>query len=225
MKIYDEKTHEEISNPDLELGYVYDGTIVTGREEEKYEVMEGTVTDSNPDGLRRLIPAHDIVEECQYYHAYTDDEIEEERGRKITELSDACNLLITKGAEVQLSNKEKKNFSYSIEDQSNISEMFNAVIMGATSYPYHANGETCMMYSAADIVLIYTTLSSLKTAQTTYYNQLRQYIYTLNKFKDIESVTYGQELTGEYLETYTELISNAKIEMDKVLEKVTQNVS
>lgn len=41
MKIYDEITREEILVPDLALGYVYDGHIVTDRTEERYEVMEG----------------------------------------------------------------------------------------------------------------------------------------------------------------------------------------
>ncbi|WP_295339937.1 hypothetical protein [uncultured Subdoligranulum sp.] len=71
MKIYDETTREEILVPDLALGYVYDGYIVTGRTEERYEVMEGTVTEDRPEGLRRLIPAQDITEPCQWYHAYT----------------------------------------------------------------------------------------------------------------------------------------------------------
>lgn len=39
--------------------------------------MEGTVTEKCPDGLRRLIPAHNIYEDCQFYHSYTDAEIAE----------------------------------------------------------------------------------------------------------------------------------------------------
>lgn len=75
MKIYDEITKEEILVPDLALGYVYDGVIVTGRTEERYEVMEGTVTEDRPDGLMRLIPAQDITEPCQWYHKYTEEEL------------------------------------------------------------------------------------------------------------------------------------------------------
>lgn len=57
MKIYDEATRELITNPDLENGYLYDGVIVVGHEEERIEVMDGTVTAERPDGLRRRIPA------------------------------------------------------------------------------------------------------------------------------------------------------------------------
>ena len=75
MKIYDEITREEITEPDLSAGYVYDGVIVTGHTEERIEVMEGTVTEDRPEGLRRLIPAQDITEPCQWYHKYTEEEL------------------------------------------------------------------------------------------------------------------------------------------------------
>ena len=79
MKIYDEITREEITEPDLSAGYVYDGVIVTGHTEERIEVMEGTVTEDRPEGLRRLIPAQDITEPCQWYHKYTEEELEQQK--------------------------------------------------------------------------------------------------------------------------------------------------
>lgn len=93
MKIYDETTREEILVPDLVLGYVYDGYIVTGRTEERYEVMEGTVTEDRPEGLRRLIPAQDITEPCQWYHKYTEEELAAQQNVPLTwdELAAAYN--------------------------------------------------------------------------------------------------------------------------------------
>lgn len=85
MKIYDEITREEITDPDLSAGYVYDGYIVTGRTEEHYEVMEGTVTEDRPEGLRRLIPAKDITEPCQWYHKYTEEELAQQGQNKDVE--------------------------------------------------------------------------------------------------------------------------------------------
>ena len=79
MKIYDEITREEITEPDLSAGYVYDSVIVTGHTEERIEVMEGTVTEDRPEGLRRLIPAQDITEPCQWYHKYTEEELEQQK--------------------------------------------------------------------------------------------------------------------------------------------------
>lgn len=216
MKIYDENTLEEIKDPDLNYGYLYDGYYVIGK---KAEVMPGTITDSNPNGLRKYV---DITEPCKYYHKYQDKTKETALPRKLNEISTACNNAISSGTDVQLSTGEKKHFSYTIEDQSNISEMFNAVIMGATSYPYHADSETCEMYSSQDIVTVYATLSALKTMQTTYHNMLKQYILTLEDSADIESVFYGQQLTGEYLEKYNELVNAANEQMQIVLSKATQ---
>lgn len=75
MKIYDEITQEPLEGPDLTAGCLYDGVIVVGREEERIEVMDGTVTAARHEGLRRIIPAHDITEPCQWYHKYTEDEL------------------------------------------------------------------------------------------------------------------------------------------------------
>lgn len=225
LKIYDELTLEQIFEPDLEKGYLYEGQIKTGTEPEKRVVMEGTITERNPEGLEKIVPAKDIYEDCQYYHEYTDEEKESYLNDKLSSLSNSCNEQITNGAEITLSDESKKTFSYSIEDQANVSEMFNAIVMGATSYPYHANGEGCKMYSAEDIVKIYSTLTALKTSQVTYYNQLREYVKTLEFVSDIQSVTYGQELTGSYLATYNELMQNATTEMQKVLSKVSANMS
>ena len=80
MKIYDELTNAEIITPNTDLGYLYSGTRFVGHTEDAYEVMEGTVTEDCPDGLQRFIPGHDLYEDCQYYHAYTEEELAE-RGK------------------------------------------------------------------------------------------------------------------------------------------------
>lgn len=75
MKIYDEITKEELTAPDESKGYLYESQIKTGMTEDTYEVMEGTVTEDCPKGLRRLIPGHAVFEACKFYHTYTDEEI------------------------------------------------------------------------------------------------------------------------------------------------------
>ena len=70
MNTYNEKTGELIENPDLEAGYVYPGRKKIGTEE---KVLERTVTERRPEGLRQLV---DVWEDCQYYHAYTAEELE-----------------------------------------------------------------------------------------------------------------------------------------------------
>lgn len=77
MKIYDETTGAEIVVPDKTKGYLYEGHRVVKHIEDAYEVMEGTVTKDCPEGLQRLIPGRDLYEDCQFYHAYTEEELAE----------------------------------------------------------------------------------------------------------------------------------------------------
>lgn len=162
------------------------------------------------------------TERWETWKAEQPDPVETVRKAKIEELSVACNTAINAGTQVQLSDGSTESFTYGLVDQSNVSEMFNAVLLGATEYPYHANDDDCRMYSAQDIVAIYATLSAFKTGQTTYHNQLKRYTKALTTQEEIEAVTYDQELTGEYLDKYNELMAQAKVQLDNVLAKVVQ---
>ena len=71
MAIYNDVTGEVVVDPDLSAGYVYNGYITTGRTEDTYEVIEGSITDSRPEGLQHLVPGQDITEPCQWYHKNT----------------------------------------------------------------------------------------------------------------------------------------------------------
>ena len=53
MKIYDEITNEELTSPDLAAGYLYTARRVAEHVPESREVMQGTVTEDNPEGSRR----------------------------------------------------------------------------------------------------------------------------------------------------------------------------
>ena len=77
MKIYDELTSAELTAPDESAGYLYAGQRIVKHVAETTEIMAGTVTADCPQGLRHIIPAHDVYEDCQYYHAYTEEELAE----------------------------------------------------------------------------------------------------------------------------------------------------
>lgn len=138
---------------------------------------------------------------------------------KINELREKSDKAINTGTIVELS-AGKENFTYSIEDQSNISEMFVAVGMGVEEYSYHQNGMDCRMFNKQDIVVLYATLSMYKTSLLTYFNQLKSYVLSLASVEEVEKVIYGQELTGAYLEKYNELMSKNKAQMDNLLAKL-----
>ena len=146
--------------------------------------------------------------------------LEQAMAVKLAELSEVCGAAINAGAAVTLPDGTEEQFTYSTADQANISEMFTACLMGAQSYPYHANDEACKTYTAAQIVAIYGTLSMYKTGQLTYHNQLKQYVKTLDDMEDVLAVVYGQPLTGDYLTAYNTLMQEAQAQMQAVISKV-----
>lgn len=186
------------------------GGTVSALQSEDDAWMDGIEVDDVPDTYAAAM---------QIYQTYLNG-LQYAKNIKIKQLSEACNATINAGTQVQLSDGTTEPFTYNLADQSNISEMFNAVLLGATEYPYHANDDGCCMYSAQDIVAIYTTLSAFKTAQTTYHNQLKRHVKAMEGVTEVEAVTYGQELTGEYLEKYNTLIAQAQEQMQTVLSKM-----
>lgn len=151
--------------------------------------------------------------------------VEVARAAKIAEISTACNAAIDAGTSVDLPSGTREKFTYTVADQANVSEMFTACLAGATGYIYHANNSPCKTYPAADVVAIYGTLSMYKTGQLTYHNQLRQFVNSLPTAEDIQTVTYGQALIGEYLTKYNDLMAEAQTQMDTVLAKISQGMS
>lgn len=86
MKIYDETTGAELSAPDLEAGYLYAARRIVAHHEATeavthLEVMPGTESLNGGAGLRHVVvdtparPEWDEYEDCQYYHAYTAEEL------------------------------------------------------------------------------------------------------------------------------------------------------
>lgn len=224
MKTYDEATKKEIQNPDLTKGYLYEGTIVTGKTEPKTIIMNGSVTSDRLEGLREYKPAEDIVEVCQYYHAYTEEDKQQALSEKLASLKLSKDTRIQNGADVYLSDGTKKHFFYGVSNQTDISTMFNAVMLGMDSYIYHSE-DGCAIYSKEDILAIHSTLSSLKTKEETYYGQLVAYVKSLTTVPEIQKITYGDELTGTYLEEYNRLLAYAMTQMQNLIERLTANGS
>lgn len=165
------------------------------------------------------------TEKWEAWKATQPDPLDTAREAKISEMSAACNAAIVAGLDVQLPSGETEHFDYSERDQINIKEMFDAVLMGATMYPYQSEDGRCRTYTAAEILTIYPALAGNKTAQLTYYHQLKDYIGTLETAEEIEAVTYGQPLTGEYLDHYNEMVAVAAEQMQTVISKITSALS
>lgn len=217
MKTYHEKTGEIIENPNLEEGFTYPGQRYIGTER---VTLERTVELYPPNGLQHEVP---VYEGCLYYRPYTEEDKQEALTEKLAELSAACEAAINSGTMVRFSDGSERVVTYDIKDQTNIKELFDAVRMGAPAYLFHTPSGDCMMYSAADIIAMYSTLAGYKTAQLTYHNKLKQYVESLGTVPAIQAVQYGDPLTGEWLEGYNTLIAEAEVVLQAILQGVMQN--
>lgn len=124
---------------------------------------------------------------------------------KIHELAKQCNDYITAGI-----NYNEGHYSYTLEDQNNLTSAVDLAAKTGLEVPYHADGEPCRLYSAEDIVNIYVINQTNLTHHTTYFNQLKLYTKTLTAKEEVTAVQYGQALTGEYLETYNAMMEQSK---------------
>ena len=93
MAIYDESLENIIENPDLDKGHIESRKKFVKHHDEqkrevKYEVMEGTITNSNPNGLRREIEitpylaAYDEYEDVNVYVLYTEEELKQKEAEQ-----------------------------------------------------------------------------------------------------------------------------------------------
>lgn len=130
---------------------------------------------------------------------YNEDKIKSLRTKKLTEISNKCTELLKKGIDF-----DGHHYSATLEDQVNVEALKNVIQAGAKSVMYHADGELCREFTAQEFLSLYKEIFIYKNTQLTYRNILGYYILQLTTEDDINSVEYGQELTGEYLKLYNE---------------------
>lgn len=146
-----------------------------------------------------------------YYDLTYETTLEEVKARKIQEFSKTCKANIEGGVTIQIDGVDE-TFSYGIEsgDQGNIDDIFNLAISTGLPQPYHCNGGSCKLYTVQQISELYVACKVLKAKETTYFNQIKQYITDTNDKATVEAITYGQELTGTYLENYNAMMAQSQ---------------
>lgn len=181
------------------------------------------------DGIHYMYPLDEKFESCK--NLYTEGLISKEVYRKlfsidelkeatISELSNMCQKTIFLGKDIELSDGTTERFEFKDQDQSNIKQLWDAIKDGATAYPYQSDNGSCKVYSALDITKIYVTMSTTITSNLTYYHQLKDYVSSLETADEVEAVTWGQELTGKYLEHYNAMMSEAASQTQAIVQKL-----
>ena len=140
---------------------------------------------------------------------------------KLSEISNACNAVIVNGVDIKFG-EENVHFNLSIEDQSNINNLFRVVELGGTEFPYQADGGVCRIYTAAEIAAIYIAAQTLITTQTTYHNELKQYVQTLTSAEEVSAIQYGITLPEPYLTEMNEKLAVAQQQMQAIVGRMQQ---
>ena len=241
MKIIDE-TGAIIENPDLTLGYLVGDTeplahpAIEGVEEVSHYETVAEYPNGGRD-VRKVIDTPGVPAKAawteqvpiQKYIRYTAEELaaQEEtlRFKKLEEVSNCCEKTICAGIDVTFTDGTQEHFSLETSDQTNIDSVFNSVVMGATEYPYHADGEPCKMYSAADIITLYMSEKSFITKQTTYNNALRQWIKRETDKDVLKAIKYGDVLPDDLAAKMTDILAKANEQVQAIVSKLTVAIS
>lgn len=116
------------------------------------------------------------------------------RAAKLTELSAACEAAIVAGVDVETA-YGTGHYSLSLGDQINIKALYDEAEKGFPG-PYHADGQPCMIFSAADIITLYRAAQGWKIYHLTYFGQLKQWV-DLEDAAAVQGITYGAELPAD----------------------------
>lgn len=137
--------------------------------------------------------------------------------KKAQMASEKCQETIYNGIDVELSGG-KQHFSLEAHDQTNIDSMFSAITMGATEYPYHADGKSCIMYSAEDIITLYMEYKKFVTTQTTYCNFLRQWAKRETDQTVLGAIEYGSDLPEDLKAEMQKILAAAEAQIKSIVD-------
>lgn len=190
-------------------GVFYRSTWMQPLREDAPEYIEASVIEITENEYKAYMAAiaanqpisavdEDVEEvESDYVDPIDQMSLEFIRESKLKEMSNTCHHLIEAGFDITLTDGQTHHFSLDTQDQLNLITL-SAMAETEEVVPYHADGEVCRFYTAAEMKQIIAAATQFKIYHTTYYNALKQYINALNNFDTIAGIYYGIELPEEY---------------------------
>ena len=127
--------------------------------------------------------------------------LEQYKEWKINKFSEMGEQLIFAGTDVTLLNGVVKNFTYDLEDQSNLlNAIFIIQALGdlSISIPYHGHGEPCELYNARDVLAVYFTLQFFSTRVQTEVNMKINWVRACSTKEEAMAINFDDELPEEW---------------------------
>ena len=118
--------------------------------------------------------------------------LDEIRADKLAELSSSCNAAITAGMDVETT-QGTEHFALEETDQINLTTALSAVQSGASGYPYHADGQLCRLFTAAEIQAIAAASVKHKLYHTTLCNHLLTWARRAETKEELSGITYSAD--------------------------------
>jgi len=179
---------------------------------DKYHHAQGHYFDGGiytTDGIPRykLADGAPVLRSDEEIDADRQPNIADLRAAKTAAMSAACNAAITAGMDVTTT-QGTDHFSLQETDQINLTAAVTAVQQGAAGYPYHADGELCRMFSAAEIGAVGQASIAHKLYHTTYCNHLFAWIRRATA-AELAGITYGAELPDDLAASMQALLTQA----------------
>lgn len=178
---------------------------------DKYHHAQGNYFDRlyTDDGIPRyaLTDGAPVLRSDEEIEADRQPNIADLRAAKTAAMSAACNAAITAGMDVTTT-QGTEHFSLQETDQINLTAAVTAVQQGAAGYPYHADGELCRMFTAAEIGAVGQASIAHKLYHTTYCNHLFAWIRRATA-SELAGITYGAELPDDLAASMQALLTQA----------------
>lgn len=175
------------------------------------EESEEKVTQYTYDMYRLHMPYSDTLSDRigDNYSTWLDMAISTEltllATEKIKEVNAVCQNIIYAGVDVETA-YGIEHFSLGVHDQQNLSTIKMMLANGLTQYPYHADGKSCVIYSAEDLNKLTETAMTHITYHTTYCNMLRTWITRETDCETVRNIVYGCDLPDDLKEYMAELL-------------------
>ena len=120
------------------------------------------------------------------------------KASKKAEVSAACEQLIYNGVSVTLADGTTEHFALTEHDQLNLFGKQAQLAVGVEQLEYHADGQPCRYYSAANMQAIIAAAMWHVSYHTTYCNALNMWIAACGDVEDVQEIFYGADVPEEY---------------------------
>ena len=125
------------------------------------------------------------------------------RTAKKQEMGVLCTAAIYEGIEVG-----GKRYSLTAYDQTELMAQLSLVKEGAAAVPYHADGELCRMFEAAEFMEVANAAIQHIFYHRSYCNHLNAWIRDAN-METLDKITYGAELPKKLAQSMADLFASA----------------